>query len=126
MFCEAIDGVKSSRPSRIASGSTDCRQTIWRSAIVSASIWSSGEYLVPAASDPYERHSTSWAWAAGATARRTAAIVGSVSERVSVFRVSGLEDRVFIVVSSDNQCRKFAFDATRQAGVVDVCSGQGQ
>ena len=52
VFCEATGGVKSSRPSRIASGSTDWRQTTCRSPIVSRLIWSSGEYLVPAASDP--------------------------------------------------------------------------
>ena len=35
-------------PFRIASGITGCRHAISRSATFSASIWSSGRYLVPA------------------------------------------------------------------------------
>ena len=92
MFCEAIDGVKSSRPSRIASGSTDCRQTISRSPTVSASIWSSGEYFVPAASEPYDRHSTFWASAAVAAPAAKSATIAAI--RASIFRTSCLEGRV--------------------------------
>ena len=37
-------------PCRVSSGRVDCRQTTRRSWTLSASIWSSGEYLLPALS----------------------------------------------------------------------------
>ena len=45
-------------PLRIASGITGCRHAISRPATVSALIWSSGRYLVPAWSAAYAGHST--------------------------------------------------------------------
>ena len=49
VFCEPLGGVIM-LPCRVASGIVDCRQATRRSCTVSASIWSSGAYLVPASS----------------------------------------------------------------------------
>ena len=54
---------------------------------------------MPAASDPYERHSTSWAWAVvAATATQSAATAVPAS---IFFRMSRLEGRVVIVASAN-------------------------